>query len=112
MRLVHDHELRAGAHEIVAPPVGLDVIERDDEGGVVIEERLVDRQPAFQPGDGAGAHDLGGDVELARQLGLPLVAEVRRAEDGQAADLAAIEEFAGDQRRLHGLADPHVIRDQ
>lgn len=37
---------------------------------------------------------------------------MRRAEDGQAGDFAAIHQFAGDQTGLDGLADTHVVGNQ
>ena len=46
------------------------------------------------------------------QLALPLLGEVRRAEHGEALDLAAVEQLAGDQRGLDRLADADVVGDQ
>ena len=43
---------------------------------------------------------------------LPLLGKMRRAEHGQPPDLAAIQQFAGDDRRLDGLADADVVGDQ
>ena len=40
-------------------------------------------QDAFQTAGGGGQHQLGVDVELVGQLGLPLLGEVRRAQDGE-----------------------------
>ena len=69
-------------------------------------------QVALEAGDGAGQDQLGVDVELVAQLGLPLLGEVRRAEHGQASRLAAVEQLAGDQAGFDGLADADVVGDQ
>jgi len=42
MGLIDDHELGTGAAEFLAASVGLDVIERDNDIGVALEERLAD----------------------------------------------------------------------
>ena len=57
-------------------------------------------------------HELGVDVELVAHLGLPLLGEVRRAEDGEPLDLAPVEQLAGDEQRLDRLADADVVGDQ
>lgn len=51
-------------------------------------------------------------MELLHQLPLPLFCQMRRAEDGQPPDFAAVEQLAGDDRRLDGLADADVIGNQ
>ena len=52
------------------------------------------------------------DVELLRKLALPLFGQVGRAQHRDAADLAAVEQFAGDEARLDGLADADVVGDE
>ena len=66
----------------------------------------------FQPRHGAGGDQLGVDVELALQFLLPLLAQVRRTEHGHALDLAPVQQLAGNQAGLNGLADTHVVGDQ
>jgi len=51
-------------------------------------------------------------VQDVRQFLLPLVAEVRRTEDGDAANFAPGQEFARDEQRLNGLAHAHVVGDE
>ena len=46
------------------------------------------------------------------KLALPLLAKMRRADDGEALDLAAIEQLADDQAGFNGLADADVVGDQ
>lgn len=61
---------------------------------------------------GARQDELGVDVELVAQLGVPLFGQMRRTEHGRAVDLPTVEEIARDESRLDGLADPHVVGDQ
>lgn len=110
--LVHDDELGAVEEEVGPMPLGLGVVNADDDVGVVLKDAAVGRGLPLQGADGAGADDDGGEVELFRQFLLPLVAEVRGAEDGDAADFAAGQEFAGDEEGLNGLADADVIGDE
>ena len=79
---------------------------------MAVEDRDADRQVALQALDRAAQHQLGLDVELLGQLPLPLLGQVRRAEHGQPPDLAAVQQLAGDERRLDGLADADVVGDQ
>ena len=51
-------------------------------------------------------------MEAGLQLADPLVDQVRRAEHGEAVDLAAVEQLAGDERGLDGLADADVVGDE
>ncbi len=114
MSLVDDDEVGAGAQELVAPSFGLDVVHGDDGVGEVVEEGAVAEagELTFEPGDG-GAQDEGGvEVKEVGEEAVPLLGEVRRAEDGGGADLAAVEELAQDERRLNGLADADVVGDE
>ena len=54
----------------------------------------------------------GVEVEARFELGDPLVDQVRRAQHGEALDLAAVEQLARDERRLDRLADADVVGDQ
>jgi hypothetical protein len=58
-------------------------------------------------GDGHGA-----DVEARLELAHPLLHEVRRAQHGERLDVAAVEQLAGDERGLDGLADADVVGDE
>jgi hypothetical protein len=109
--LVDDHQLRAGLDELGAAAVALDEVDRDDGNRVLHEQRAVHRQVPSEGANGAGTDDDGREVELLDQLGTPLFAEVGRAEDAEAADLAAIEQLAGDHRGLDRLADADIVAD-
>ena len=53
---VDDHQLRAGADEVLAAPVGLDEVRRDDDvAGSASNSDRPTRQAALQPLDGARA---------------------------------------------------------
>src|SRR5205823_1038794 len=49
VRLIDDHELGAGANEVVAPAVGLDVVGRDDGERIPLEQRLADAETPLKP---------------------------------------------------------------
>ena len=110
--LVDDDELRAGADELVTADVRLDVVEADDGERMRPENAIRLKERPFEPSGRRRGDGDSGDQEFGRQLLHPLVDEVRRAEDGDAFDLAAVEQFAGDQAALDRLADPDVVGDQ
>ena len=62
-----------------------------DGKGMPLKDGLADMQVALQTLDSARQHELGLDVELFRQLPLPLLGQGRRAEDRQAPDLPTVE---------------------
>ena len=64
MRLVHDHQFGAGAQELVAAPLRLDEVSRDDGIGVALEERLRGVAVALQSRGGAGQHQFSIEVKL------------------------------------------------
>ena len=110
--LVHDHKLGSLLHEHVAAVGGFDVVDADDLVGVVVVDARVALDLAVEPGLRARTDDHGLDVELVADLLLPLVAEVRQADDGEPPDAAPLHEFAGEQQRLDRLTDAHVVGDQ
>ena len=110
---VDDHELGAGADEVLAAAVGLDEVRRDDDVRVLLKERAGRRgRPRSSRLAVEGRTSSACEVELRPQLVLPLLGEVRRAEHGEALSVAAVEQLASDQRGLDGLADPDVVGDQ
>jgi hypothetical protein len=76
----------------------------------MLEDAPVDGLLSLESGDGAGAHDGGLDAELVSEFGLPLLAEIRRAQDGDAIHEPTIEHLASDESTLDGLADPYIVR--
>ena len=112
VRFVHDDHLRAAPQELVAPPVGLDEVQGDDDEGVSVEDGLAEGAVSFEPGCGACEDGHGVDVELLLHLALPLAGQVRRAEDGQAGDLSAVEQLTRDEAGLDGFADADVVGDE
>ncbi len=112
VRLVDDHELGAGAQEVGAAAVALDVVEADHGMRVRREDTFGGRQIAFEPAGARRGDADRADVEVRLQLAEPLINEVRRTENGSALDIATVEELARDERRLDGLADADVVGDQ
>ena len=90
----------------------LDEVGRNDGKGVTVEDRFAHQQVAFQPLDRARQDQFGLDVELLRQLPLPLFGQGRGTEHGQTADLAAVEQLTSDEAGFDGLADANVVGDQ
>src|SRR5262249_32822291 len=70
------------------------------------------RQAAFQAGGTCSSHSHRLDVEAIVQLLQPLLDEMGRTENGEAPDLSAIQQLAGDHSGLNGLADSHIVGDQ
>jgi hypothetical protein len=112
MRLLDDDELWAGSQELGATTIRLDVVERDHSEGIDIEYRLPLRQPAFEPTSSASPNNLALEPELRGEFLLPLIAEMRWAEDGNATDLASVKQFAGDEASFNRFADAHIVRDE
>ena len=110
--LVHDHEPGCRPQELEAVAIALDEVEADHHERVALEQRLAQAQAALQPRSRRRHDEHGVDVELVPHLGLPLLGEVRRREDGHPVDLAAVVQFAGDQHRLNGLPDADVVGDE
>ena len=112
MRLVDDDQLGACAKELRATTLALDVVEADDRMRVRREDTLARREVALEAGGTRRCDRDGPEVETPLELGHPLVHEVRRAEHREALDVAAVEQFARDERGLDGLADADVVGDE
>src|SRR5690349_9473784 len=94
VRLVDDHQLRTAAQEGGRVALCLDVVDADDRERVIVEDAYVAAwEPALEGRHGAGAHDDGVDGELLLQFAPPLVAEMRRADDGKPPDLATVQQL-------------------
>ena len=112
VRLVHDHEFGAPHRKILGAAPCLDEVGGHHGERVPVEDGDAERQVALQALDGARQHELRLDMELLGKLALPLLGQVRRAQHGDAADLGAVEQLAGDEACLDGLADPDVVGDE
>ena len=102
---IDDDEFGALLDEDVAADVGLDEIDADDLERVVVVNAGVALDLAVETGLGVGTDDDGFDVELGADFFLPLFAEVGEADDSEAFDRAAFQEFADDEESFDGLAD-------
>jgi len=98
--------------ELLSVAVALEEIDAGDLDGIVLVDAVVSGLLPFELADGAGADDDGFEVEFFGQLFLPLLAEVGRAEDAEALDLAAVPQLAGDEEGFDGLADADVVGDE
>ena len=85
---------------------------REDLERVELIDRGVAVNFPVKAGLGVRADDDGFDADLVADFLLPLVAEMRQADDGEAVDVPAFEQFANDQQGLDGFADANVIRDE
>jgi hypothetical protein len=113
VRLIDNDKFGRVLQELGTMHVALDVVDADDNVGKVSEDALGGvRQLTFQPAYGARPDDLAGKAELVLQLLFPLVAEMGRAKDAGAGDLAAVDKLPGDQQCFNGLPDTHVVRDE
>jgi hypothetical protein len=112
MGLIQNDEVRARADELIASPVGLDVVDGYDRERMHVKDRLVRAAFPLQAMDGAGQDKLRVDVELLGQFPLPLLGQVRRAQNTEGLTLTSIQKLAGDQCSLNGLADANVVGNQ
>lgn len=109
---VHDHQIRAGAQELVAATRALDEIGGHHGDRVSLEDGLRADESAFQAANRAGQHQFGFQAELAPEFSLPLLGQRGTAQHRQAAGVTDLEQFGGDQGGLDGLADTDVVGDQ
>ena len=110
--LIHDDQLRTGPQEFGAALLALDVVEADDGVRMGGEDAFAGRKAPFKASGAGGGDCHGMKVEAALQFTDPLVHEMWRAQHGEALDIAAVDQFAGDERGLDGLSDTNIIRDQ
>ena len=110
--LVHDHQFRTLLDEDIAARLGFDEVDADDLVGVVVVNAGVALDLPVEARLRVGADDDGLEVELVADFLLPLLAEVRQADDGEAFDLAPLQKLPDDQQRLDGLADADVVGDE
>ena len=112
VNLIHNDEFGAVEKERMPMPVGLRIVHADHEVLVIPKDAVVSgRETALQLSCRAGAHDLGVDVELLGKLLLPLVTQMRWAQNADTPHLTPVEQFAGDQGGFDRLTDPNVVAD-
>ena len=112
VRLIDDDKLRTLLDEDIAPNVRLDEVDADDLVRVVVVDAGVTMNLAIESGLGVGPDDHGLDIKLGADFGLPLLAQVRQANDREALDLAALYQLTHDQQRFDRLTNAHVVGDQ
>ena len=113
VRLIDDYKIWGVVQEALPVPVRLDEIYADDQVAVVpVQRDIAPRKSTLQPADPRRLDHGCLDVELGSQLFFPLLAQVRGAENADAAHDATVQQLAGDHGRLYGLAHAHVVRDE
>ena len=112
MGFIDNHEVGTVEQEEMAVPVALEEVDAGDLYGIIAVDAVRPRLMALQLSDRSGANDDRLQVELLREFPLPLLAERGRAEYAKALDLASIEQLAGDEERLDGFPDAHIVGDQ
>ena len=110
--LIDDDEFGTRPQKLVAAAVRFDEVKGDDDEGMVLEQGFSQRQATLQPGCRARKHQFRVDVELVAKLSLPLLGQLRRAEDREARHFATVEQFSGDERSFDRLADTDVVGNQ
>ena len=66
----------------------------------------------FQTRCGARENEFCVNVKFVAEFSLPLLCELRWAQDGDSSNFAAIKQFSRDKARLDCFSDAHVIGDQ
>ena len=112
MGFVDDDALRGDGEEVLAVALAFDVIQADHDKGVLVKKAGARRQGSLHAVGAGGGEGDGADVEAVFQFALPLLHEVRRAEDSAARDFATVEQFPDDEGGLDGFPDAHVVGDE
>ncbi|MNL79601.1 hypothetical protein D3C87_2062460 [compost metagenome] len=82
MGFVNDDALGCGSKELLAVTFALDVIQADDDHRMVVEQAHAMRQIALDAGGGGRGQRNSLKVETSFQFTLPLLDQMRRAQDG------------------------------
>src|SRR5262249_50641876 len=93
VRLIDDHELGAHSQKIVPASIGLDKVRRDNDVREPVENRLTDSARSFESGHGPRQNQLGIKMEFGIQLGLPLLCNLRRAQDCETPEFSSVDQF-------------------
>src|SRR5215467_2202750 len=110
---IHDHEIGAVRSEKTPTGIPLDEINAHDEVRIVLEDvQIAAWKVALQPRPRTRTNDLSVYVELRLKLGLPLVAQMRRADHAQATSIASVEHFSCNESGFYRLTDADVVRDE
>jgi hypothetical protein len=97
----------------VAAALGLDVVERDDDVGWPVEERLPQgRQPRSRRAAVPARTSVASMWKLLMEGALPLLGEVRAGRGRRCGGSRRGRELTGDQAGLDGLADADVVGDE
>ena len=109
---VNNDTFRTGADKFIPSALTFDVIQRNDHKRIMLKNGFTLSQIPFEPGCGRSQHEFSLDMEFIPEFLLPLFRQRRRAENRDAFDFSAVEQFTGNQSRLNGFPDPDVIGNQ
>ena len=112
VRLVDDQQVRAAVPELLAQPGALDEVGGDHDVRVPVEQRLAEQQA---PSPAAGSSTAAPAPRECRTWTAAPAATARPAPGRTAPParrVALLQQLRGDQARLDGLADAHVVGDQ
>ena len=112
VRLVDNHEVGTMVEEDVALVVLLHIVNGNHLEGNVAEYVLVGTQFFLQAADGRRTDDFSFQAKLVLDFILPLFAKMGQAYHRKAIDFMTVEQFFGNQQRLQGFSNPHVVRDE
>ena len=112
MNLIDDHHFRTGAFEIEKAALALDEIETDNRERISFEDACRIGKVPFEPGGRRSRDRRRRDGELGLQFVRPLLHQMRRAQDRETTNLAAVEHLAQDQSGFYRLADADIIGDK
>jgi len=90
MRLIDNDALRRDGEKVLSVPLALAVVEADHHDRVLVEQARAVRQLPFELVHCGRSQRHSAEMEVLSEFLLPLIDEVRRAEHGDAADLAPI----------------------
>jgi hypothetical protein len=110
--LVDNHQFWARAQELVPAALAFDEIQRDYDEVVDVKEGLSYPAVTFQAAGSTWQDYFRVNLKLVAEFRLPLLGELRRTQDSQASDFAAVEQLSGDQTGFYRLADAHIVGNQ
>lgn len=112
VRLVDDDGVPGDLHEVAAPAVGPQSVDRDDRPLVVGEGVAAGGDVVLDPLDTGRVQPHHRDREARPQLVLELLQDVLRRHDEDALAASAPDQFGQQQPDLEGLAEADRVRDQ
>jgi hypothetical protein len=89
--------------------LAFDVVETDDDEGMLIEETDAGWKGAFNAVRARGGKCDRTHVESIFQFSLPLIHEMWRAKNSAAGDFATIKKFSNNETGFNGFSDSDIV---